>query len=328
MTYHKQDENFAGKLLDLIEQQGNLSVQYPPPEIAGEHWYFDAQPAISSCSVYVFVVSQIALESPYLTFEWGFAIGEGKPIVIAQLEPAELPPYFSELPTFEFMDGADPFYELIAELRKESLTGIMSTFVTMATSSPRLLAHILDSPVPRPESARPSSPFDEPEFELDDPDPANRIKAIIGLSKSADALTLPALLPGLKDSDDRVRAVSAIVLGVVGDAGGVPALMEGLDDSVRAVRLNAIWALGEIHAELALPSLLAHLNDEDETTRLLIIRAIGNYKGHNDPVEMLSVSLTDENHLVIEATASALRKIGTEDALKAVKTWEKETDGS
>jgi HEAT repeat protein len=133
--------------------------------------------------------------------------------------------------------------------------------------------------------------------------------------------TVLALIPALRDNDDKVRdAARASLLVVCGIFGGeakkaVPALVETLEAKDRALRYWAAGALGGVGPEAkgAIPSLLQALGDQDETVRHKSAWALGKI-GSDAPrvVPALAAALSDKSVAVRFESAFALGTIGAE----------------
>ena len=95
------------------------------------------------------------------------------------------------------------------------------------------------------------------------------------------AETVPALLPLLRDPDERVRQAAVEALGQIGSAQAtevVPALLPLLHDFDERVRQAAVKVLGQIGSAQAadvVPALLPLLHDSDERVRQAVAQALG-----------------------------------------------------
>ncbi|MCU0606073.1 MAG: HEAT repeat domain-containing protein [Candidatus Edwardsbacteria bacterium] len=169
--------------------------------------------------------------------------------------------------------------------------------------------------------------------------------------------SLPALVAALKHRDERVRAGAAEALGAMGPAGALAtgALLESLEDRAPYVRLRSAAALGAYGAAAddAVPYLAARLADEDPYVRLEAARALFRVEPEREgylevllagivaeemdvryqsaemlgevgmtvpaAVPALARALGDRNFFVALTAAEALKSIGTEEALRALR---------
>ncbi len=129
-----------------------------------------------------------------------------------------------------------------------------------------------------------------------------RSGAARALGMIGDPASIPALLDGLHDADSQVRSTVALALRAFADPSAVPALMDALRDAAWWVRRNAAEALGKIGDPSAVPCLIERLADTEKP-------------------------YSSDSRRVCDAAAEALRKIGTPEALEAVRRWREEQGG-
>lgn len=149
---------------------------------------------------------------------------------------------------------------------------------------------------------------------------------------------VPSLLVALGDSVHFVRAEAARALGEIGDLSTVPNMLEALHDTSPEVRAEATKALRKI-GTAALPNLLMTLRNSRPDVRSRVVSVLGDI---GDPVavprliELLvdteqgkaGYSLFEKVGRVCDFAAEALEKIGTPEALEAVRRWREEQNVS
>jgi hypothetical protein len=83
ISYAREDYDFASKVKDRIEQlsKRNFKVWIDEETPTGEDWRFQIDDALVASKAIILVVSQHAVDSSYVTYEWSFARGARKPIV-------------------------------------------------------------------------------------------------------------------------------------------------------------------------------------------------------------------------------------------------------
>lgn len=137
---------------------------------------------------------------------------------------------------------------------------------------------------------------------------------------------VPALSEALRDTDSGVREKATQALAHIGTSTAIPALAEALRDTDSGVRYTAVGALGRIGNPAAIPALLDALHDADSRMRSAAAQALGSI-GDPAAVPALIERLVDTNKAsfsksrVCDDAVAALEKIGTPEALEAVRRW-------
>jgi HEAT repeat protein len=106
------------------------------------------------------------------------------------------------------------------------------------------------------------------------------------------------LVEALHDPTVDVRSSAAEALGAIGDASAVSGLIQAMQDIDTAVRCSAAEALGWIRDAEAVPALIERLADVDKPRW--------------------------EDDSVADLAAQSLERIGTQEALSAVRKWRRE----
>lgn len=130
----------------------------------------------------------------------------------------------------------------------------------------------------------------------------------------------------LKSGEPEERAEAIKILGAAAYAPAVPLLAELVESADPGTRYLAAMALSKIgdEAESAVPSLLIALRADDMFLRVAVtsaLIAIG-----VPAVSGLIRALFDENAAVRRASAKALGKIGSKDAINALKVAVNDSD--
>jgi hypothetical protein len=112
--------------------------------------------------------------------------------------------------------------------------------------------------------------FDElRETLLNDPDPDERIGAVLMLTGGEDEQTKRLLLDAMNDEDPEVRLAVVEALGDFSEELSPDVLVPALNDPDPEVRFEAVGILGDIETPEALSIVRNSLNDSDEDVRTL-----------------------------------------------------------
>jgi HEAT repeat protein len=146
-----------------------------------------------------------------------------------------------------------------------------------------------------------------------------RSRAIEVLVELGDHRAAPPLIAVLKDRDAGVRAKAAWALGKFGDARAVDSLIVALGDRSKRVRSRAADVLARLEDTRAVPPLMAALGDDPIAgVRSKAAWALG-MLGDAQAVEPLIAALEDRDSSVRSKAKGALRRIGADEALAALR---------
>ena len=122
---------------------------------------------------------------------------------------------------------------------------------------------------------------DEPDFNAlkqvatSDPDPQNRLTAVMLLGTMEDAEAVPVLAQALKDSDADVRLMAVQALGDFTGPESAQAVEIALNDPSPEIRFEALSVLADIGGEVGRAAVRRAANDEDEDVRALAQGLLG-----------------------------------------------------
>jgi hypothetical protein len=102
ISYASQDATFAD-LAKLKLKEAGINVWLDHGELrAGDEWRNAIDDGISSSETLIVIVSPSSCNSPYVTYEWAFAMGKGKKVIPLLLEDAEMHPRLAVLQYLDF----------------------------------------------------------------------------------------------------------------------------------------------------------------------------------------------------------------------------------
>jgi HEAT repeat protein len=166
---------------------------------------------------------------------------------------------------------------------------------------------------------------------LVDPSQTVRLAALQALYEQDDGSAAEAVIGALHDKQAQVRESAAQLLGKLGGAGAVAALTAMLGEKEGFLRRAAAMALGELKANAAVGALIPLLKDSERQVCYAAIDALGAI-GDPKAVEALSALLIGsdvpmwDSRSLADVAAQALERIGTPEALAAVKKWREAKD--
>lgn len=227
---------------------------------------------------------------------------------------------------------------------KHNLSIILVIFFLFACSEERKE----EAPVPV------LSPVDQAISELVHSDKFVREKAALKLGKIGDKKATPELIASLDDREGRVRAASAKALGALKDSSAIKRLLEiGKSDPDLEVRRSVALAIASINqgGDEVISLLLSYLQDPNPSVRVQAAETFGALKEKAKPavprlikslddtnkqvrdtaesalvligaaaVDDLSVAIREGRFYTRDSAARILEKIGTEEALEALRT--------
>lgn len=117
ISYSSKDSIFAD-LTKMKLKEADVDVWLDSGELrAGEEWRDAIDKGITSADVMVVILTPSSCKSSYVTYEWGFALGKGKPVIPILLESSNIHPRLDVLQYIDFQDQkAFPWKDLASEI--------------------------------------------------------------------------------------------------------------------------------------------------------------------------------------------------------------------
>jgi len=130
LSYSKKDYFFA-ELAEIKLADGQITLWRDQGQLrAGSDWRHGIERGISESLAVVVALSANSAESPYVTFEWAYALGKGKAVVPVILTECHIHPRLETIQHLDFtVAEALPWTSLINRIREietdaESVTAI------------------------------------------------------------------------------------------------------------------------------------------------------------------------------------------------------------
>jgi len=160
---------------------------------------------------------------------------------------------------------------------------------------------------------------------LRDGDYPVRFAAAAALGKLRDPRAIQPLIAALKHENPDVRAAAAEALGQSGDDWAIEPLLAVLSDPRFSVQVAAARALGNLGERAVRPLAQALRSNAHWNVRYAAAMALGLARSEQG-VRALIDALQDDDSRVRWSAASALDKIGTDEARAATSTWRSAQD--
>ncbi len=113
ISYPSSDGDFA-ELMKMKLESSNIFVWRDVHEIsAGEEWRNEIDYGLLNSDSIIIVLNQDSCKSSYVTYEWAFALGNGKNIIPILLEECDIHPRIKVLQYLDFKDKKRPWDKLI-----------------------------------------------------------------------------------------------------------------------------------------------------------------------------------------------------------------------
>ncbi len=118
LSYNSQNEDFAELVKLRIEREG-IQVWKDTNQIdAGTEWRNEIDQGLLNCEIIIVLLNQISTKSPYVTYEWAFALGNGKVIIPLLIEECDRHPRIDILQYLDFRGKNRPWDKLIERIKK------------------------------------------------------------------------------------------------------------------------------------------------------------------------------------------------------------------
>ncbi len=117
INYSVTDAEFAEILAEDLNRAG-IQTWLPGPEADNVQWATGVHPALVECKSMIVILTPLAIKATNVREGIEFFIKARKPIVVVQLEPAEVPDVLRRKPRFDFFgdDYKQQFRQLVQAL--------------------------------------------------------------------------------------------------------------------------------------------------------------------------------------------------------------------
>jgi HEAT repeat protein len=254
ISYAREDHEFVDELKTKLTDQGYETWIDSESIRAGKDWRAEIDKGIFESSIVVVIMTPDAKKSEYVTYEWAFALGAGKPVITIMLERTVL---HSRLDSMQYIDFCKvqrwkKFFSELGFLTAEKTNG------ELPKQSDLTIQQVNNIPAYIREAVAALDSFDQADREL----------AIETLANSTDPRALEALGSAVNHPLRHVRMKVAVALARVTktqDVRAIPGLVEayqyGGNDPMY------FWKAGQDYLQemgtRAIPGLLDCLSSDD-----------------------------------------------------------------
>ncbi len=117
LSYARKDHIFA-ELANEKLNTPNITLWQDTAQIrSGDNWEHEIENAIARSHILLVALSERSANSSYVTYEWAYGIGKGKPVIPLILEECEIHPRLKGVQHLDFTQpGALPWIPLIERI--------------------------------------------------------------------------------------------------------------------------------------------------------------------------------------------------------------------
>ena len=117
LSYSSRDYFFAEMLAIKLDEEGFKIWRDMGSIRAGDDWRQSIEDGIKECFAVVVALSEISAASPYVTYEWAYAVGMSKPVIPLKLSECKVHPRLEPTQHIDFSyPRALPWDSLIQRL--------------------------------------------------------------------------------------------------------------------------------------------------------------------------------------------------------------------
>lgn len=335
VCYDPQDLHFAHAVRATVDRAG-FSTWMDTTKIRRNCWWTqDVDQAIKESFGLLVIMTPEAAANTCATYEWGFALGAGVPVLPLMFKQMTLPAPLAVHHVFDFTEPQEYPWESLKQLLQE----MIRTRVGYAIQhSPAKTAKAEPLPSEEPSVPAEVTPTKERDMKervssttdladqtdntavrdtltesLEHPMRDVRVQASLMLAQYKEPRAVPVLIDALHDRGRDVHQHASWGLLHIGTP-AVPHLIEAMQDKDNYVRRDVAKILGQIGDTSAIPCLVEALQDESGEVRRAVAEALGHCRS-SEAVPALSEALQDEQEVVRRAVAESLGHIGNASAV-------------
>ncbi|WP_339708962.1 TIR domain-containing protein [uncultured Kriegella sp.] len=121
ISYSSSDSDFAELMKMKLEDAGIIVWRDVHEIAAGEEWRNEIDFGLLRSDTVLVLLTKTSSKSSYVTYEWAWAMGNGKNIIPILMEPCEVHPRIKVLQYLDFQDRKRPWPPLIDRIKELQL---------------------------------------------------------------------------------------------------------------------------------------------------------------------------------------------------------------
>jgi CheY-like chemotaxis protein len=121
VSYSSSNGDFAELLKMKLEDAGIEVWKDNYQILAGKEWRNEIDSGLLSSQLILVLLNKNSTNSPYVTYEWAFALGSGKPVIPILLEECEIHPRINVLQYMDFKDQKRPWDKLTERIKNSNI---------------------------------------------------------------------------------------------------------------------------------------------------------------------------------------------------------------
>ncbi len=119
LSYSTKDHHFAELARMVLAEEGIELWQDNRNILAGKEWRAEIDRGVSECDVVIVAWSSNSANSSFVTYEWSYGLGKGKPIIPIMLEDCEVHPRLVVIQHLNFsIPGNLPWNALVERINE------------------------------------------------------------------------------------------------------------------------------------------------------------------------------------------------------------------
>lgn len=136
LSYSKSDHLFAELVAGKFEEAEIELWRDTHELLAGTDWERTIESALEACDVVIVALSPNSANSGYVTYEWAYALGQGKQVIPMKIDECDVHPRLEKTQNLDFTRHRDYPWEILFERVKQIAKAKVQTTETGTPDTP------------------------------------------------------------------------------------------------------------------------------------------------------------------------------------------------